>query len=224
MINNQMPNSKQIPIFKFQFSNYLVFGAWNLIFIWCLVLGAWNFLACSSSKPAWEYMPDMADQPSFKAGKYDPQAPHHRSLREPVKGTIPRGYQPYPYKEDPEGAGRNLKNPLLPRTEAVLGAGQKTFNTYCFVCHGTKGLGDGPIVPKFPKPPSLQSEKVRGWSDGRIYHVITMGQNLMPSYASQVSAEERWAAIHYIRALQKSQNPTPQDVEAYKKERRNPKH
>lgn len=189
---------------------------WNkfllFTFAFCLLT------ACSSNKPTWEYMPDMADAPAFKAGKYDPNAAHHRSLREPVPGTIPRGYQPYPYKEDPEGAGQNLKNPL-PRTEAVLLAGQKTYNMHCIVCHGPKGLGDGPVVPKFPKPPSLQSEKVRDWSDGRIYHVMTIGQNLMPSYASQVSSEKRWAVIHYIRALQRAQNPLSEDVEAYKKAR-----
>ena len=176
------------------------------------------FVGCSSNKPTWEYMPDMADSPSFKAQEYDPQAPHHRSLRTPVEGTIPRGYEPYHYKDDSEGAGRDLKNPLR-RTEEVLLAGQKTYNTYCIVCHGAKGLGDGPIIPKFPKPPSLQSEKIRDWPDGRIYHVMTMGQNLMPSYASQIDAQTRWAVIHYIRVLQKAQNPTPQDVEAYKKER-----
>jgi len=112
-----------------------------------------------------------------------------------------------------------MKNPL-PRTEEILLAGQKTYNIYCIVCHGPKGLGDGTVVPKFPKPPSLQSEKIRDWADGRIYHVITTGQNLMPSYASQIKPEQRWAAIHYIRALQKAQNPTPEDVEAYKIKRK----
>ena len=70
------------------------------------------------------------------------------------------------------------------------------------------GQGDGYIVPKFPRPPTLQSDKVRNWPDGNIYHVITMGQNLMPSYASQILPADRWAVIHYVRALQRSQHPT----------------
>jgi len=180
---------------------------------------AFGICACSSNKPTWEYMPDMANSPAQKAYEYSADLPHHRSALTPPAGTIPRNYEPYPYKEDPEGAGRNLKNPL-PRTEEVLLAGQKTFNIYCIVCHGPKGLGDGPIIPKFPKPPSLQSEKVRNWTDGRIYHVITTGQNLMPSYASQIDPNTRWAVIHYIRALQRAENPAPGDVEEYKRERR----
>ena len=53
---------------------------------------------------------------------------------------------------------------------------------------------------------------MRNWSDGNIYHVITNGQNVMPSYASQVSREDRWAIIHYIRVLQRSKNATDEDI------------
>jgi mono/diheme cytochrome c family protein len=86
--------------------------------------------------------------------------------------------------------------------------------TYCVVCHGPKGDGQGYIVPKFPMPPSLYSPKVTNWPDGRIYHVITHGQNLMPSYASQILPEDRWAVIHYVRALERAANPLPQDLAA----------
>lgn len=163
-------------------------------------------------------MLDMYDQPALKAQKYAPNLPHHRAMLDPPEGTIPRDYAPYPYKEDPEGAGKNLKNPL-PVTQEILAAGQKNYNVHCFVCHGVKGLGDGPVIPSFPKPPSLQSEKIRNWPDGRVFHVITMGQNLMPSYAAQVPGPRRWAIIHYIRAMQRAEQPSPEDIEAYKKYR-----
>ncbi|MBI4366471.1 MAG: cytochrome c [Deltaproteobacteria bacterium] len=166
--------------------------------------------ACDRHKTAYEYMPDMADAVSVKAYEGDAASPGNRSVRPPVKGTIPRGFTPYPYPESPEAAA-SLRNPL-PRTTAILRQGQKTFQTHCQVCHGGRGLGDGPIVPKFPKPPSLVSEKVGAWTDGRIFHVITRGQNLMPSYAAQVSPEERWAAIHYVRVLQRAAHPTPEDI------------
>lgn len=175
-------------------------------------------LGCTGGNPAWEYMPDMADQPALKAQKYVEGLPKHRGMLSPPEGTIPRNFEPYPYKEDPEGAGRNLKNPLLV-SEEILIAGQRSFNTYCSVCHGLKGLGDGPVVPSFPKPPSLTSEKIKGWADGRIYHVISVGQNLMPSYASQLPAEKRWSIVHYIRALQRAEHPIPEDLEAYKQYR-----
>ena len=173
---------------------------------WYLLLPLFFLLSCEKAKPTLEYMPDMANQSSVKA---------QEEMRIPVAGTLPRDYVPYPYKGKPEEAGANLKNPFVPTME-VLKAGRSTFETYCAVCHGTTGLGNGSIVPKFPRPPALVSEKVQSWSDGRIYHVITEGQNLMPSYASQISPEDRWAVIHYIRVLQKAANPSPADVEKVK--------
>src|SRR3989338_4938454 len=101
-----------------------------------------------SSKPAWEFMPDMANQPSLKAQKYVEGLPHGRSLLTPPEGTIPRGFTPYPYKGDPEGAGANLKNPL-PKTREVVMQGQQTFKVYCAVCHGETGFGDGLVGSKF---------------------------------------------------------------------------
>ena len=152
------------------------------------------------------YMPDMVWGPAVKA--------QGGQARVPVKGTIPRDFSPYPYP--PTGgdqAGRELRNPLV-ATRPVLLRGQAIYNTYCIVCHGAAGLGDGSIVPKFPRPPSLHSDKVRNWPDGNIYHVISNGQNLMPSYASQINQADRWAVIHYVRVLQRSQHPTPEDLKA----------
>lgn len=177
-----------------------------------VILIASGLVGCGKhEKPNWTYMPDMAESPAYKAQEVG-------SMRVPVKGTVPRGFQSYDYAQNPEGAGRDLKNPLR-RTAAVLKRGQTMYNTYCIVCHGPAGEGDGTIVPKFPRPPSLQSEKVRTWADGRIYHVITMGQNLMPSYATQISPEDRWAAIHYVRVLQRSKHPSAEDLRAVERMR-----
>jgi len=165
-------------------------------------------------KPALEYMPNMAYSPAVKAQNEDPMHPGMSAMRMPVPGTVPRGFTPYRYAAgDSLLAQRELTNPL-PRTADVLGRGQRVFMTYCVVCHGPKGDGQGYIVPKFPMPPSLLSEKVSGWPDGRIYHVITRGQNLMPSYSSQILPEDRWAVIHYVRALERAAHPLPQDLRA----------
>lgn len=167
-------------------------------------------VACGPGRdqPALEYVPHMMDSSGVKAQRL---GPFGEPMRTPVEGTVPQGFQPYHYANDPEGAGRNLKNPV-PKSKINLQRGQKLYNTYCIVCHGSKGEGDGTIVPKFPRPPSLHSDKVRNWSDGRIYHVITMGQNLMPSYSSQLDPTERWAVINYVRVLQRALNPTAQDL------------
>jgi mono/diheme cytochrome c family protein len=168
-------------------------------------------VGCDHKLPRTVYMPDMAYSPALKA--------QEEGVRLPVKGTIPRGYEPFAYAKDGAAAGRELRNPLRP-TMAVLKRGQHIFTTYCMTCHGPAGEGDGSVVPRFPRPPTLQSDKIRQWKDGEVYHLITVGRNLMPSYASQISAADRWAAIHYLRALQRSKHPTPDDLKIAEKESR----
>lgn len=133
-------------------------------------------------------------------------------MRPPVEGTVSRGMMPYKYKGKPEEAGLNLANPLTPNKENFA-LGENKYNIYCSPCHGYYGEGDSRLRGQFPNPPSIHSEKVRNWTDGRIFHVITEGQNVMPSYTSQLSREERWAVVLYIRALQRSLNAKESDLQ-----------
>ena len=157
-------------------------------------------------------MPNMAYGPRVAAQAEDPLRPGQSVMREPVPGTVPVGYTPYRYAQaDTLQAQQDLVNPL-PRTAAVLARGKKVYENTCIVCHGPQGDGQGFIVPLFPMPPSLHSDKVRGWPDSRIFHVITRGQNLMPSYASQILPEDRWAVIDFVRALQRSHMAVPAET------------
>lgn len=155
--------------------------------------------------PYFIFMPDMYWS---KAMKY--QQP---GMKPPVPNTIARGYYPMPATMTLEESGKTNLNPLR-STAAVLERGKHVYTNTCAVCHGPAGEGDGSIIPKFPRPPSLQSEKIRKYPDGSIYFVITRGQNLMSSYAGQVSQNDRWAIIHYIRALQRSKNPSADDLKS----------
>lgn len=182
------------------------------------LLGALIALAAGCGHPkqqtAIEYMPDMAYSARLNAQHEDPLRPDESVMRVPVPGTVPRGYTPYRFAQaDTTQAALELVNPL-PRTAAVLARGQKVFMTFCVVCHGPMGDGHGYQVPPFPQPPVLFSQKVMNWPDGRIFHVITRGQNVMPSYAAQILPEDRWAVIHYVRVLQRAAHPTPADLAA----------
>ena len=129
------------------------------------------------------------------------------AMRVPPKGTVPKNYDPYPFQQSEiVEAGENLRN-TLPATKEVLERGKKMFEIYCAVCHGYTGHGDGPVVPPFPAPPKLVGPAAAtvNWKDGMIFHMITMGRGQMKPYAAQVSVEDRWAIVHYIRLLQKSQ-------------------
>ncbi|MGA2297729.1 MAG: quinol:electron acceptor oxidoreductase subunit ActD [FCB group bacterium] len=132
-------------------------------------------------------------------------------MRMPVAGTISRGNLPYQFTGQPEQAEANLTNPLAP-TKENLELGKRKFLTFCSPCHGNLAKGDSRLDNQFPNPPSLHSEKVRNWQDGRIFHIITEGQNIMPSYAVQTTKEERWAIVLYVRALQRALNATEEDV------------
>ena len=82
-------------------------------------------------------------------------------------------------------------------------------------CHGVVGAGDGMVVQRgFKVPPSYHIDRLRQAPPGYFFEVITRGFGTMNSYAAQVKAEDRWAIVAYIRALQLSQNATIEDVPA----------
>jgi len=146
---------------------------------------------------------DMSDQPKIKAQRGDLLGGPDFM---PPEGAIPIGFDPYPFPGRPEEAGRRLRNPL-DSTDSIAGArGKLVFERYCVPCHDPSGGGKGTVVEKgFPQPPSLMTQKVRDWPDGRIYHVISQGQNIMPSYASQIRPQDRWAAVLHVREMQHGQ-------------------
>ena len=139
-----------------------------------------------------------------------------RGMRLPVEGTVARGFIPYPF-EGQTNPTEVLSNPYFP-TKENLKLGERKYLTYCSPCHGNFGDGDSRLAGQFPNPPTLHSEHARNFQDGLIYHIITVGQNVMPSYSSQVTREERWAIVNYVRALQRAKNATDSDLKFVKAE------
>lgn len=181
---------------------------WNGMAAFGIVVLAMGCTPKQHSKSNFLYMPDMFYSPAYKAQE-------EGSMRLPVRGTIPRGIVPYPYEANQaELAEQRLVNPVG-RTMQVLRHGQALFNVYCIVCHGRYGEGDGPVVPPFPKPTSLQSQAVGNYKDGRFFHIITRGKGNMPGYFAQLEPSERWAIVHYLRALYRAKHPQPEDMKAF---------
>jgi len=113
---------------------------------------------------------------------------------------------PYPYENTVDGynaAGEELKNPIE-RTDAVVAEGKDIYTKMCMHCHGKDGKGDGQLIEtgKFPPPPSY-SGPLQELVEGKMFHSITYGKNLMGAHASQMTKEDRWKVIHYIQDLQK---------------------
>jgi mono/diheme cytochrome c family protein len=161
-----------------------------------------------------EYMPDMARGPAYKAFAPNPATRTGLTLQAPVPGTIARGHRAYQFhygagEEEAARAGRDLSNPL-PLTPATLEDGRGLYQTYCLVCHGANGKGDGPLVVtgKIPTPPAYTSDRVAPFPPGRLFHVVTLGTQKMPSYAALLTPGERWKVVGYVsRTLQRSAAP-----------------
>jgi mono/diheme cytochrome c family protein len=154
----------------------------------------------------------MMEQPKQNAQQISIFYTDQFGMRQPVTGAVARGFLPYQFKGQPDVAGERLFNPI-PISKESLQLGQTKFDIYCSPCHGYHAEGDSRLRGQFPNPPSLHSEKVRKWSDGRIFAVLTDGQNIMPSYSTQLTVDERWAVINYIRALQRALNAKESDLQ-----------
>jgi len=161
------------------------------------------------------YMPDMHQTRVLRPQREYNFYKNKSGSRLAPKGTLARGLKPYAFTKKTNALKIPKKKNPLKISKATVLRGQMLYNSYCIVCHGTEGAGEGSVVGPFPNPPSLHTKKILRFADSQIFHVITTGQNLMGSYASQIRPEDRWAIIHYIRVLQLSQNPSKADIKAF---------
>jgi mono/diheme cytochrome c family protein len=172
---------------------------------------AFTLGACDGThrKPNIESVTDMMDQPAIKGQGVHPNDPSRSGMRVPPAGTAPRNFVPYKYAGNAELAGRELRNPLAgDMSPEVISLGRIYYQRYCSVCHADSGNAQTPVAQAFGGVVrSLLTAQARQMSDGRLYHIITDGQGVMNSYASQMpDSRHRWAVVNYIRNLQ-AQNP-----------------
>jgi hypothetical protein len=138
-----------------------------------------------------------------------------RTMRTPPPGTVAVGF----LKEDDaywrggkDSASLVSKNPLK-LTPFVMERGQERFNIYCTPCHSQTGIGDGLVIKRgFTPPPNFHDDRIVALADGHLFQVISNGIRTMPAYGKQIPEEDRWAIVAYIRALQRSQRATLNDV------------
>lgn len=122
--------------------------------------------------------------------------------RLPPEGAVALGAERHVQLIDSD----SLVNPLAGRTdESVIERGRLLYRSYCVMCHGEAGAGDGPVVGenRLPALPTLNltSERAVGLTDGYIYGMIGNGRGVMPSYR-RIPADDRWYIVNYVRQLQ----------------------
>ncbi len=94
-------------------------------------------------------------------------------------------------------------NPL-PMTPAIVGQGKRSYLYFCVHCHGPGFDGKATVGQSFyPLPTYLLDPKVQTQSDGELFYKISLGQKRQPPLYATISAEDRWAVIHYLRARAK---------------------
>jgi mono/diheme cytochrome c family protein len=160
--------------------------------------------------PAWD---PMQRQPKYKAYQSSEYHADGLAMRAPPAGTVPRGSVGDPARQQGVGAdGKPLARSPVPFTPKLLAAGRTRFEIYCAACHGLVGDGQSQVALNMSlrRPPSLHL--YRDVPDGYIFQVISKGFGLMPSYAAELTPEERWSVVGYLRALQLSQHASAAQV------------
>lgn len=164
--------------------------------------------------PGYEYAPQMYHSIPYEGLSQQVENEHPfnekgMNMSKPVEGTIARGKLSYfyPYENSTEGyekAGSELRNPII-ATEESMARAKELYVSYCTHCHGAEGNSEGPVMAsgKFPKPHfgKFTNDYIKTLPDGKKYHTLTYGRNLMGSHASQINPEERWLLVHYVNYL-----------------------
>jgi mono/diheme cytochrome c family protein len=159
----------------------------------------------------------MMNQEKQKPYRPSDHWPDGIGMRAPPAGTVAAAaYQGDDIALGASDDGRPLGKIPVKVTPELLQVGRKKFDVNCAVCHGILGDGDSLVAKNMAQrpPPSLHQRVML--EDGHYYQVITSGFGIMPSYASALTVEERWAVVAYVRALQLSQrarlDQAPADV------------
>lgn len=96
-----------------------------------------------------------------------------------------------------------LRNPLPPTAQSIAD-GEAVFKTYCVMCHGVGGKGDGPVGQYFdPRPIDLTAGLMDQLSDGQLFVMVTNGIGRMPPFRGDLTEEQRWQVVTYVRTLRR---------------------
>lgn len=172
-------------------------------------------------------VPDMDHQRKFKTQTVHPQFADGRSMRPPAPGTMALAdyHTDDHFHRGVTGGEWAATFPVAVDT-TLMERGRERYDIYCATCHGITGDGNGITSVKaldleegtWIPPTSYHSDRIRDMAHGQIFNTITYGVRNMAPYGPQIPAADRWAIIAYLRALQRAQNSTLDDVPEDKKE------
>lgn len=186
-----------------------------------VVVGMAGHQGDKSRRPPIELIPDMDRQPKLRPQALNNFFNDGRSSQLAPSGTVARNSR---YEDNPVNTGKvsgstNFVDTIpVPVTAQLLARGQDRYSIYCLPCHGALGDGKG-ITGKLGMAvvADLHDHKGRkliAAPDGQIFDTITNGKNLMGAYGSVLDAQDRWAVVSFVRALQLARLGNLEDVPA----------
>jgi len=146
----------------------------------CLVA---NFLVPAKSRVKWRHRNEWIRQGSiFVVGTRDRRLPRAGMCifsfgRVAAQEAAP----PAPWVAPDEA--KKVKNPIPP-TQETLAEAEMLFTDNCVLCHGEKGLGDGPGAKTIKvKPANFTDAKLMAAeTDGSLFWKMSNGRGPMPSW------------------------------------------
>ncbi len=189
-----------------------------------LALASWmaGCTGMESTEPPVVGIRNMYNQPRYDTQERHPFFDDQRSMRPQVDGTVSREMEKGLDAATGLGAQDQAWIDEVPKritqrlggVEAAVKRGQDRFNIYCATCHGVSGDGKGMVSQRALAlgasglvAPTLHDDRLRHIPDGQLFATISNGVRNMPSYAHNIPVDDRWAIVHYVRALQLSQAP-----------------
>lgn len=174
----------------------------------------------TSAVPRVHLISDMDHQAKFKAQSDNPFFEDGRSSRPQVAGTLALGElraDDHLYRGKQGNAWARAFPAQVALTEDTLRTGRVRFETFCAPCHGSDGSGQGMVHLRakslmegtWVPPTDLRLETLQFKPVGELFHGISNGVRNMPGYGRQISVEDRWAIVLYLRGLQRSQAAAP---------------
>ncbi len=177
-----------------------------------------------STEPPILPIQNMVEQTSYGPQSKNDFFKDGQANRPPVPGTVAQGEEktnkPLYFGQETDSSDQNpiwIKKIPIKLNVQVLERGQREFNVYCAPCHGKTGDSDGLVTQRAGgaiRPSNLHDKDRMNLTVGKIYDAVRNGVNNwnMPGFAAQMSVEDRWAVVAYVRALQISRTAKLENV------------
>lgn len=163
--------------------------------------------ACDENRnePGYSYFNDMEASQAYETYSVNPNYADGKTMLGPVEGTVAIHEHAFGFVKTPEDElkAASLENPLADQYDQERA--KEVYGQYCVICHGEKGDGQGFLFTskKYPYPPAnYHLERALNKTDGQLFHNIRAGFGVMGAHGPQLTVDDTWQLVNYIRELQ----------------------